>query len=68
MSTTMSQDVHSVTVIRLLAGRGFDDERCDNKVEVAIDRFDQWTNPRGAVALCTCSRWLATEGALKRAA
>jgi hypothetical protein len=68
MSTTMSQDVHSVTVLTLLAGLGFDDERCDSKLEVAIDRFDQWTNPRAAVALCTCSRWLATEGVLERAA
>ncbi|WP_326468916.1 hypothetical protein [Actinophytocola sp.] len=64
----MSQDVHSVTVIRLLAGLGFDDERSAGELDVAIDRFDQWTNPRAAVALCTCCRWLATESALERAA
>ncbi len=67
MSITVNDDVHSVTkVTQLLARLGYDDERLGSTVELAIDRFDQWTNPRAAVVMCTCSRWSAAEVAFER--
>jgi hypothetical protein len=33
-----------------------------------IDRFEQWTNPRGAVLACTCTYWPGTDIELDRVA
>jgi hypothetical protein len=49
MSINVNADEHSVTatVTQLLTRLGYDERR--SEPELAIDRFDQWTNPRGAV-------------------
>lgn len=55
MSTiTVNDNVRPVTdlLTQLLAGLGFDAEQLDGQAELAIDRFDQWTNPRGQVSVC----------------
>ncbi len=56
------------TLSQLLAGFGFDLERLDGQPELAIDRFEQWTNPRGTVLTCTSSYWPGTDVVLDRAA
>lgn len=63
-------DVRSIdTLSQQLAGFGFDLERIDGQSELAIDRFEQWTNPRGAVLACSCTGyWPGTDVALDRAA
>jgi hypothetical protein len=68
MSAPVNEDVQSVTkVTQLLARLGFDDERLDATVELAIDRFDQWTNPRGAM-LIPSTDCLVAASVLERAA
>lgn len=62
MSTTMLEDVRPVTetLSELLVGLGFGAEQLDSPLELAIDRFDRWTNPPGAVLACTCGMYGTT--------
>lgn len=67
MSTSVIEDARPVTnLTNLLAGLGV--EHLDSQPELAIDRFDQWTNPPGAVLACTCSLFFGTDAELDRAA
>lgn len=68
MSTSVIEDARPVTqtLTNLLAGLGV--EHTDSQPELAIDQFDQWTNPPGAVLACTCSLWFGTDVELDRAA
>src|SRR5690242_15419333 len=52
----------------LLAGLGFDTEMQDVELELAIDRFDQWTNPRDAALVPSSGIWTGTDAELERAA
>ena len=59
MSTTTLEAVRPVneTLTQLLVGLGLHAEQLDSPLELAIDQFDQWTNPRNTdtVRLCpTC--------------
>lgn len=66
MRETLQENSRPVTdeLTELLAGFGFDADRLD--VELAIDRFDQWTNPRQAILVPSSGVWHGTE--LERAA
>lgn len=68
MSTTLSDGRRTLpeTLNQLLAGLGFDAEVPGSEPELEIDRFDQWTNPSGAVLACTCTYWPGTDSALER--
>lgn len=50
----------------LLAGLGFGADQLGVETELAIDRFDQWTNPRNAMLVPSSGVWHGTE--LERAA
>jgi hypothetical protein len=57
MSTTTLHDEMrpaSDLLRQLSAGLGFESDRFDGQLDLTIDRFDEWTNPRGAVLACTC--------------
>ncbi len=41
----------------LLTGLGFGAERIDMTQELAIDQFDQWTNPRNAALVPSSGIW-----------
>lgn len=41
----------------LLADLGFDAARLDLELELAIDRFDQWTNPVETSMMSSCGDW-----------
>jgi hypothetical protein len=60
MSTTMLEDVRPVseTLSQLLVGLGLRVEQLDSPLELSIDQFDQWTNPRNAdtVRICVTCR------------
>jgi hypothetical protein len=70
MSTTVTEDVRPVTdtLSELLTGLGFDAKRLDNELDLAIDQFDQWTNPRGAVLIPSCGLWDGKDIELERVA
>lgn len=69
MTTTMGDHTRALpeTLNQLLAGLGFDADAAGGQPELEIDRFDQWTNPRGAVLACTCTYWPGTNSAFERA-
>jgi hypothetical protein len=52
----------------LLAVLGFDADVRDVELELAIDQFDQWTNPRDAVLVNSSGIWPATDVELERRA
>jgi hypothetical protein len=57
------------TLNELLSGLGFDAEHQGTDLDLAIDRFDQWTNPRGTVlATITTGMFLDTDVELERVA
>ncbi|HEV2780410.1 MAG TPA: hypothetical protein VGX25_13555 [Actinophytocola sp.] len=69
MSFGVNEDAQPVTkVTQLLARLGYADERPGNTVELAIDRFDQWTNPRGAMLTPSTDCIVGASFALERAA
>jgi hypothetical protein len=70
LQETVQETVRPATyeLTELLAGLGFDAERLDSELELAIDRFDQWTNPREAALVPSSSRWHATDIELERVA
>lgn len=45
----------------LLADLGFDAARLDLELELAIDRFDQWTNPVATTMKTSCGNWPDTD-------
>jgi hypothetical protein len=53
LQETVQENVRPATdeLTELLAGLGFGADRLDSELELAIDRFDQWTNPRNAVLI-----------------
>ena len=68
MRETVQENTRPVTyeLTELLVGLGFDADRLDGEAELAIDRFDQWTNPRQAILVPSSGVWHGTE--LERAA
>ncbi|HYQ66899.1 hypothetical protein [Actinophytocola sp.] len=52
----------------LLAVLGFDADVRDVELELAIDQFDQWTNPRDAVLVNSSGIWPGTDVELERRA
>lgn len=66
MFAILSDTVANDTLNDLLTGLGFGAEP---ELDLAIDRFDQWTNPRGTVlATITTGMFLDTDAELARAA
>lgn len=50
------------TLNELLNGLGFGAERHGSELDLAIDKFDQWTNPTGTVrATLPCGVWHDTD-------
>jgi|tagenome__1003787_1003787.scaffolds.fasta_scaffold17854406_1 hypothetical protein len=74
MSVTLQEikpeNVRPVTdeLTELLAGLGFDAGVLDVELELAIDQFDQWTNPCDAVLVPSSGIWQGTDVELERAA
>lgn len=68
MRETVQENTRPATdeLTELLAGLGFD--RPDVETELAIDRFDQWTNPRHAMLVPSSGVWHGTDLELERAA
>jgi hypothetical protein len=64
MIIALQEDVRATNdeLAVLLTGLGFGAERIDMTQDLAIDQFDQWTNPRGPMRVCTsCFRVPETE-------
>lgn len=60
--------VHT-TLNELLSGLGFGADPHSVELDLAIDRFDQWTNPTGTVrATLPCGMWPETDVELERVA
>jgi hypothetical protein len=66
----MPENIRPATdeLTELLAGLGFDADVRDVELELAIDQFDQWTNPRDAVLVNSSGIWPGTDVELERAA
>jgi hypothetical protein len=63
LQETVQENVRPATdeLTELLAGLGFGADRLDSELELAIDRFDQWTNPLGAGMFSSCGDWHDTD-------
>jgi hypothetical protein len=56
------------TLNDLLSGLGFGADPQSGELDLAIDRFDQWTNPRGTVLTCVTSGMYTETDELERVA
>lgn len=70
MFITLQENVRPTTdaLNELLAGLGFDADRLGTQLDLDIDRFDQWTNPRNAALTPSSCGWYGTGAELERVA
>jgi hypothetical protein len=70
MRETVQENTRPATeaLTELLAGLGFGADRLDVETELAIDQFDQWTNPRNAMLVPSSGIWHGTDLELERVA
>jgi hypothetical protein len=73
MNITLQETVQNVRPVtdeltELLVGLGFDAERLGTSMDLAIDSFDQWTNPKGVALSClTSGMWTTSDAELEQA-